>query len=231
MIRGHDQLDTAHAPRRPRRVGRALADRRRETEARPCASSARRGRAARAQAVRAQRRHGGSRCTKKASPRVARTRPRAASAAAQARRGAPCCAESISDEFDAETLLETDDGAGLSPPGDRPRRRAQAAPRRTGHPGPDRPARPAPRGSARGARRIPARCRRARACAACAWCTARATARPAEKPVLKGKVHRWLVQRERGAGVHAGAGDRRRRGALVVLLKPQPGLRASPRDA
>ena len=53
--------------------------------------------------------------------------------------------EAISDEFDVESLLDTDDALSFRRPRHGPRRDAQTAPRRLEHSGPDRPARPAPR--------------------------------------------------------------------------------------
>ena len=102
--------------------------------------------------------------------------------------------ESLSDEFDASTLLDVDDALSFRRPGigtdvTRKLRKGDGASSAAG------PARPAPRRCPR--RRWPpsSATRTARACAACAWCMARAWAHPAGAGA-QGKVHSWLIQKD-----------------------------------
>jgi hypothetical protein len=101
--------------------------------------------------------------------------------------------ESISDEFDASTLLDVDD-AELSAPGHRHRRDSQTAPRGLEHSAPNRPARPAPRRRPRGPERVHARGPQTRA-ALRARGARQGVGLAGQGPVLKGRVQSWLVQK------------------------------------
>ena len=47
---------------------------------------------------------------------------------------------------------------------------------------------------------------------------------PGKTPVLKGKVQSWLIQKNEVLAFVQARGDEGGAGALVVLLKPSPGL-------
>ena len=59
----------------------------------------------------------------------------------------------------------------------------------------------------------------ARACAACAWCTARATARPGREPVLKAQGAALAGAEGRGLAFTQARAPEGGAGALVVLLR------------
>ena len=127
--------------------------------------------------------------------------------------------EAISDEFDAETLLDIDDALSFRRPRHRHRRDAQAAQGRLEHPGRDRPARPAPRRGARSARRPSCAMPTAQRLALRARGARQGPRLAGQEPVLKAKV-KLADAEERGAGLRAGPRRRRRRRRPVVLLKP-----------
>ena len=127
--------------------------------------------------------------------------------------------EALSDEFDVETLLHTDEQLSFRRPGLGPDVCASCA-KGTGASSarstctacaPTKRARPWA---------LHARIARSWACAACAWCTARAWARPGRTPVLKARVLRWLVQKNEVLAFVQARPAEGGAGALVVLLKP-----------
>jgi DNA-nicking Smr family endonuclease len=163
---------------------------------------------------------------KAASPQPARPRPPAIARQRQ-RDEAAVLVESISDEFDAESLLETDDSLSF-------RRRGV---------GPD-VVRKLRRGvwvlqselDLHGLRRDEARERlgqflreAARSGLRCVRVVhGKGLGSPGREPVLKAKVKSWLVQREEVlAFTHARASDGGH-GALIVLLRPAPARHSRP---
>lgn len=129
-------------------------------------------------------------------------------------------AESLSDEFDASTLLDVDDQLSFRRPGvglDVTRKL------RKGHWSIQREldlhglrrddAREALAGFIREAHRTGIRCVRV--------VHGKGLGSPGKEPVLKGKVHAWLVQKQEVLAFVQARGDEGGAGALVVLLKPQ----------
>ncbi|RYY85461.1 MAG: DNA mismatch repair protein MutS [Comamonadaceae bacterium] len=128
-------------------------------------------------------------------------------------------AESLSDEFDASTLLDVDDALSFRRPGvglDVTRRL------RKGHWSIQREldlhglrredAREALAGFIREAHRHGVRCVRV--------VHGKGLGSPGKTPVLKGKVQSWLVQKQEVLAFVQARGDEGGAGALVVLLKP-----------
>ncbi len=129
-------------------------------------------------------------------------------------------AESLSDEFDASTLLDVDDQLSFRRPGvglDVTRKL------RKGHWSIQREldlhglrrdeARETLAGFIRDAHRTGIRCVRV--------VHGKGLGSPGREPVLKGKVHAWLVQKQEVLAFVQARGDEGGAGALVVLLKPQ----------
>lgn len=127
--------------------------------------------------------------------------------------------EAISDEFDASTLLETDDALSFRRPGvgidvARKLRRGEWSIQseidlhglRTDD------AREALAGFLREAMRQGLRCVRV--------VHGKGLGSPGRTPVLKGKVHSWLVQKNEVLAFVQARGDEGGAGAVVVLLKP-----------
>jgi DNA-nicking Smr family endonuclease len=131
--------------------------------------------------------------------------------------------EAISDEFDVGTLLEADEQLsfrrpGIGPDVTRRLRRGQWSIQRQLDLHGLRATTRAKRWPFSSARRSSAT-----ACAACAWCMARAWARRARAPVLKSRVQGWLVQKtEVLAFVPRPAPQTAAHGALLVLLPNRP---------
>jgi DNA-nicking Smr family endonuclease len=149
-------------------------------------------------------------------------RPRPPAVAQQRKRDeAAVLAESISDEFDVETLLETDDGLSFRRPGigvevvRRLRRGVWALQAEIDLHGMRRDeAREALAGFLRDAASNGLRCVRI--------VHGKGHGSPGREPVLKAKVKTWLVQRKEVlAFVHARAADGGH-GALIVLLQTAP---------
>jgi DNA-nicking Smr family endonuclease len=165
---------------------------------------------------------------KPAAPHPSRPRPAPLPQQREADEAA-VLAESISDEFDAESLLETDDTLAFRRPDvgadvvRKLRRGVWALQAQL---------------DLHGLRREEARERlgaflreSARAGLRCVRVIhGKGNGSPGREPVLKGKVRHWLVQRDevlaftQARPVDGGAG------ALIVLLKPQPGARVAVRD-
>jgi DNA-nicking Smr family endonuclease len=127
--------------------------------------------------------------------------------------------EAISDEFDASTLLEVDDAMSFRRPGvgidvARKLRRGewtiQAEIDLHGLRSDD--AREALAGFLRGAVKQGLRCLRV--------VHGKGLGSPGKTPVLKGKVHSWLVQKDEVLAFVQARGDEGGAGAVVVLLKP-----------
>jgi len=127
--------------------------------------------------------------------------------------------ESISDEFDASTLLEVDEAMSFRRPGigidvARKLRRGEWTIQseidlhglRT------EDAREALAGFLREAVRVGLRCVRV--------VHGKGLGSPGKTPVLKGKVHSWLVQKDEVLAFVQARGDEGGAGAVVVLLKP-----------
>ena len=210
-------------------IGRALAERRREAEARHVREQAQAATARRERELFAHSVGPVAPLKKKAAPHVARPRPAPHPQQRQADEAA-VLAQSISDEFDAESLLETDDSLAY--------RRPEV--------GPD-VVRKLRRGvwalqgqlDLHGLRRDEAReelgaflRESARAGLRCVRVIhGKGNGSPGREPVLKGKVRHWLVQRDevlafaQARAIDGGAG------AVIVLLKPASGPRAAGRDA
>jgi DNA-nicking Smr family endonuclease len=143
--------------------------------------------------------------------------PAAAAAALAGRRTG--AAESISDDFDVSTLLDTDDQLSFRRPGIGVEitQRLRAGPLE--HPAPARPARPAHRRGARGAGRIhPPRPQNGRALRARGARQGPGLAR--QNPVLKGRVQSWLVQKNEVLAFVQARPAEGGAGALLVLLQP-----------
>ena len=146
---------------------------------------------------------------RRAMPR--RERPRPAPRARQRERDdAAVLVEAISDELRRRVAARYRRRAVVPPPRHRRRRRAQAAPRRLGAAG--RSSTCTACAATRRASASPPSCtrRRAAACAACAWSTARATARRGASRCSRRKVQVLAGAEERGARLHAGPRRRRR---------------------
>ncbi|MEJ7928361.1 Smr/MutS family protein [Ramlibacter sp. AN1015] len=127
--------------------------------------------------------------------------------------------EAISDEFDASTLLEVDDALSFRRPGvgldvtRKLRRGAWSIQREIDLHGLRREAaREALSEFIREAHRTGLRCVRV--------VHGKGLGSPGRMPVLKGKVHSWLVQKHEVLAFVQARGDEGGAGALVVLLKP-----------
>jgi DNA-nicking Smr family endonuclease len=209
-------------------LGQLLAQRRREAEARAAVEEAQ------VAAARGERELFATSVgqviplRKPAAPHLARPRPAPHPQQREADEAA-VLAESIADEFDAESLLETDDTLAFRRPDvgadvvRKLRRGVWALQAQL---------------DLHGLRREEARERlgaflreSARAGLRCVRVIhGKGNGSPGREPVLKGKVRHWLVQRDevlaftQARPVDGGAG------AVIVLLKPQPGARAAMRD-
>jgi len=208
-------------------VGRALAERRREAEARLAREQAHAAAARRERELFAHSVGAVAPLKKKATPHVARPRPAPHPQQREADEAA-VLAESISDEFDAESLLETDDSLAYRRPEIGPdvvrklRRGVWALQGQLDLHGLRREeAREQLGAFLRDAARAGLRCVRV--------VHGKGNGSPGREPVLKGKVRHWLVQREevlaftQARAIDGGAG------AVIVLLRPQPGARAAAR--
>ena len=131
--------------------------------------------------------------------------------------------EAISDEFDASTLLDIDDALSFRRPGigtDVTRKLRKGGWSIQGeidlHGLRREEAREALSGFVRDAHRRGWRCVRV--------VHGKGLGSPGKMPVLKGKVHSWLIQKNEVLAFVQARGDEGGAGALVVLLKPSPGL-------
>lgn len=131
--------------------------------------------------------------------------------------------ESLSDELSVETLLETDEALSYRRPGVGPdvvrklRRGGWSIQAQIDLHGLRRDeARDALAGFLREAARQGLRCVRV--------VHGKGLGSPGREPVLKGKVHAWLVQKDDVIAFTQARGDEGGAGALVVLLKPQRAL-------
>jgi len=126
--------------------------------------------------------------------------------------------EAISDEFDVESLLDTDAGLSFRRPGIGPESCASCG-AVSGRPGSARPARAAPRRGARAARAVRARgAPRRAALRARDSRQGQRLARP--QPVLKSRVQAWLVQKKDVIAFTQARASDGGTGALLVLLAP-----------
>lgn len=131
--------------------------------------------------------------------------------------------EAISDEFDAATLLDIDDALSFRRPGigtDVTRKLRKGGWSIQGeidlHGLRREEAREALSGFVRDAHRRGWRCVRV--------IHGKGLGSPGKMPVLKGKVRGWLIQKNEVLAFVQARGDEGGAGALVVLLKPSPGM-------
>lgn len=131
--------------------------------------------------------------------------------------------EAISDEFDAATLLDIDDALSFRRPGigtDVTRKLRKGGWSIQGeidlHGLRREEAREALAGFVRDAHRRGWRCVRV--------VHGKGLGSPGKMPVLKGKVQSWLIQKNEVLAFVQARGDEGGAGALVVLLKPSPGM-------
>ena len=131
--------------------------------------------------------------------------------------------EAISDEFDAATLLDIDDALSFRRPGigtDVTRKLRKGGWSIQGeidlHGLRREEAREALSGFVRDAHRRGWRCVRV--------VHGKGLGSPGKMPVLKGKVQSWLIQKNEVLAFVQARGDEGGAGALVVLLKPSPGM-------
>jgi DNA-nicking Smr family endonuclease len=131
--------------------------------------------------------------------------------------------EAISDEFDASTLLDVDDALSFRRPGigtDVTRKLRKGEWSLQGeldlHGLRREDAREALSGFIRDAHRRGWRCVRV--------IHGKGLGSPGKAPVLKGKVQSWLIQKNEVLAFVQARGDEGGAGALVVLLKPSPGI-------
>jgi len=209
-------------------VGRALADRRGETDARLVREQAHAATARRERELFAHSVGPVSPLKKKAAPHVARPRPARHPQQREADEAA-VLVESISDEFDAESLLETDENLAYCRPEIGPdvvrklRRGVWALQGQIDLHGLRREqAREQLAAFLRDSARAGLRCVRV--------VHGKGNGSPGREPVLKGKVRHWLVQRDevlaftQARAIDGGAG------AVIVLLRPQTGARGPARE-